>query len=101
MFPKLFEPAQIDRVRLKNRIIMFPMGTAYASAIGEVTQKTIDHFVERAKGGVGFIIVGNGSPFGRINLNQLVIDADWFMAGHYELVEAVHAEGTPIGIQLN
>ncbi|MBI2907221.1 MAG: FAD-dependent oxidoreductase [Chloroflexi bacterium] len=100
-FPKLFEPFSIGKVRLKNRIVMLPMGTAYANAIGEVTQKTIDHFVERAKGGVGLVIVGNGSPFGRINLNQLVIDADWFMAGHYELVEQVHTEGTPIAIQLN
>lgn len=59
---------------------MLPMGTAYASAIGEVTRKTIDHYVERARGGVGFIVVGGTSPFGRKNLNQLVLDADWFMA---------------------
>lgn len=100
-FPKLFERGQIGRITLKNRIVMLPMGTAYASALGEVTQKTIDHFVERARGGVGLIVVGNCSPFGPINLNQLVIDADWFMAGHYELVEAVHAEGAAIGAQLN
>lgn len=101
VFPKLFEPGRISRIPVKNRVVMLPMGTAYASAIGEVTQKTIDHYVERAKGGVGLIITGNCSPFGRIGPNQLVLDADWFMAGHYELVEAVHAEGTPICLQLN
>lgn len=100
-FPKLFEPAQIGKIRLKNRIVMLPMGTAYASVIGEVTQKTIDHYVERARGGVGLIVVGHCSPFGRRGLNMLVLDADWFMAGHYELVEAVHAAGVPICAQLN
>ncbi|MBI2909509.1 MAG: FAD-dependent oxidoreductase [Chloroflexi bacterium] len=100
-FPKLFGKARITDVALKNRLVMLPMGTAYATAIGEVTEKTIAHYVERARGGVGFIITGNCSPFGRISLNQLILDADWYMAGHYELVEAVHAEGTPICLQLN
>ncbi|MBI2908955.1 MAG: FAD-dependent oxidoreductase [Chloroflexi bacterium] len=101
MFPKLFEPAKIDKVRLRNRIVMLPMGTAYASAIGEVTQKTIDHYVARARGGVGMVTVGGTSPFGRRNLNSPVLDADWYMAGHYELVEAVHAEGVAISTQLS
>ncbi|MBI2910229.1 MAG: FAD-dependent oxidoreductase [Chloroflexi bacterium] len=99
--PRLFQPGVLGTIRLKNRIVMLPMGTAYASAIGEVTQKTIDYYVERARGGVGMITVGGTSPFGTKNLNQLVLDADWFMAGHYELVEAVHAEDVPICIQLN
>ncbi|MBI2906859.1 MAG: FAD-dependent oxidoreductase [Chloroflexi bacterium] len=100
-FPKLFSPIKIGGVQIANRVVMLPMGTAYATAIGEVTRKTIDHYVERARGGVGLIIVGNVSPFGRIGLNQLILDADWYMSGHYELVEAVHAEGTPICAQLN
>ncbi|MFH1486168.1 MAG: NADH:flavin oxidoreductase, partial [Chloroflexota bacterium] len=100
-YPRLFDPGVLGTIRMKNRIVMLPMGTAYASAIGEVTQKTINHYVERARGGVGMITVGGTSPFGTKNLNQLVLDADWFMAGHYELVEAVHAEGIPICIQLN
>lgn len=99
-FPKLFEPATIGGVRLRNRLVMLPMGIAYASAIGEVTQKTIDYYAERARGGVGMITVGGVSPFGRLNLNTPLLNADWFMAGHYELVEAVHAEGAAICAQL-
>lgn len=76
------------------------MGIAYASAGGEVTQKTLDYYVERARGGAGLITVGGVSPFGRLNLNTPLLDADWFMAGHYELVEAVHAEGAAICAQL-
>ncbi len=78
---------------------MLPMGTAYATISGEVTQRTIDHYVGRAKGGVGLIIVGNVSPYLPNGLNQLVLDSDWVLMGHYELVEKVHAEGAKIIVQ--
>lgn len=80
---------------------MLPMGTAYATPSGEVTQKTIDHYVERAKGGVGLITVGNISPHLPNALNQLTLDSDWVLMGHYELVEKVHAHHVKITAQLN
>ncbi|RJQ59923.1 MAG: FAD-binding protein [Desulfobacteraceae bacterium] len=100
-FPKLFSPARIAKIKLKNRLVMLPMGTSYASISGEVTYRTIDHFVERAKGGVGLVQLGNVSVEGRIALNQLVLDSDLFLAGHFELVEAIHASGARVCIQLN
>ena len=56
-FPRLFEPGFIGGLRLKNRIVMPPMGTQFASAGGAVTPRMIDHYVRRARGGVGLIIV--------------------------------------------
>lgn len=100
-FPKLFEQASIGKLKLKNRLIMLPMGTGYASAAGEVTQRTIDHYVERAKGGVGAITVGNISPFSPNAINQLALDSEWMLMGHYELVEKVHAHGAKITAQIN
>ncbi|MBI2910035.1 MAG: FAD-dependent oxidoreductase [Chloroflexi bacterium] len=100
-FPHLFQAGQIANVKIRNRTVMLPMGTAFAGLHGEVTQRTIDYFAERAKGGVGLIIAGNCSPSGRISNNGLVLDADWHMAGHYELVEAVHFHGARFCLQLN
>ena len=100
-FPRLFEPARIGKVKLRNRLVMLPMGTAYATASGEVTERTIDHYVERAKGGIGLITVGNLSPHYPNALNQLVLDSDWVLMGQYELVEKVHAHGAKICAQLN
>ncbi|MFC1961603.1 FAD-dependent oxidoreductase [Chloroflexota bacterium] len=100
-FPYLFQPGQIARVKLKNRIVMFPMGTAYGSAVGEVTRRTIDYYAARAKGGAGLIIVGNCSAMGRLSPNSLQLDADWYLARHSDLVEAVHAWGAKIAVQLN
>lgn len=100
-YPKLFEPASIGSVKLKNRLIMLPMGTAYASQHGEVTQKTIDYFVERAKGGVGLITLGNVSPHLPNIFNQLVLDSDWVLMGHYELAEKLHAHGAKVCVQIS
>ena len=100
-FPKLFETSRIGQLRLKNRLVMLPMGTAYGTPSGEVTQRTVDHYVERAKGGVGLITVGNISPSLPNAVNQLTLDSDWVLMGHYELVEKVHAQHVKITAQLN
>lgn len=58
-YHKLFEPSQIGSCRLKNRIIMAPMGNInMADPIGRPLPKMIDYFTERAKGGTGLLITG-------------------------------------------
>lgn len=55
-FELLAEPLQIGRVQAKNRIWLAPLWTRYASVDGEVTQSLIDHYVARAKAGVGLVM---------------------------------------------
>jgi 2,4-dienoyl-CoA reductase-like NADH-dependent reductase (Old Yellow Enzyme family) len=43
-FIKLFEPGWIGSMELKNRLVMPPMGTNYASKDGSVTQRQIDYY---------------------------------------------------------
>ena len=57
-FPNLFREGRIGKVKIRNRIVMSPMMTHFGGIMGEVTQQTIDHYVARAKGGVGLIITG-------------------------------------------
>lgn len=58
-YNKIFEPGNIGRCKLKNRIIMAPMGNInMADPIGRPLPKMIDYFVERAKGGTGLLITG-------------------------------------------
>lgn len=54
---KLFEKANIGKMKLRNRIVMAPMGTT-ADVDGGYNVRSIDYFVERAKGGAGLIITG-------------------------------------------
>lgn len=54
---KLFEKTKIGSMKLKNRIVMGPMGTT-GEADGSFCNEGIRYFEERAKGGAGLIITG-------------------------------------------
>lgn len=54
---KLFEKGKIGSMKLKNRIVMGPMGTT-GEADGGYNANAINYFTERAKGGAGLIITG-------------------------------------------
>ncbi len=66
-FAKLFEPITIHTMEVKNRLVMSPISTAFATIDGEVTQRHIDHYAARSKGGVGLLQVefANVQPEGK------------------------------------
>jgi len=91
-------------MKLRNRIVMAPLGTNLADANGAMTRALTDWYAERARGGVGLIIVENSLAdvrFGRGLARQLRIDDPKLTPGLNELVEAVHAAGAKIAIQIN
>ena len=58
-YEKLFSPIQAGDLKLKNRIVMGPMGNLYmAEETGRPSNKMIKYFVERARGGAGLICTG-------------------------------------------
>jgi len=97
---RMFEPAFLGPLAVKNRLIMAPMGTLMASEVGGVTQKQIDYYAERAKGGVGTIIVEITSVDYPLGGTGLTFHDNGYIGGHSELVEAVHAYGAKIICQL-
>ena len=52
-YPKLFEPAKIGRMEVKNRIKFAATGTGFCSENGKITLQEIAWLAERAKGGRG------------------------------------------------
>ena len=56
-FPHLMQPFQMKNLALRNRIVMAPMLSRLCDPDGIVSQKLIDYYAERAKGGAGLIIV--------------------------------------------
>jgi len=102
-FGRLLAPGRIGRMELRNRIVMAPMGTNFAAEDGQVTERITDYYSERARGGVGLIIVGIGSvvhPRGSIIPQQLGLSDDRFVPGLRRLTESVHLHGAKIAIQL-
>jgi 2,4-dienoyl-CoA reductase-like NADH-dependent reductase (Old Yellow Enzyme family)/NADPH-dependent 2,4-dienoyl-CoA reductase/sulfur reductase-like enzyme len=101
---KLFEPGKIGTMRIKNRIVMSPMITDYADEEGYVTQKLIDYLAERAKGGVGLIILEASYVqrfLGRAFLNQVAVYDDKYIPGLSRLTEAIKKNGAFAAIQLH
>ena len=72
-YPKLFSPFSLGGLTLKNRLVMSQMTMNYATEEGFVTEKLIRYYLERAKGGVGLILVEGTffTPEGRGYRNQL------------------------------
>ncbi|HEX75300.1 MAG TPA: FAD-dependent oxidoreductase [Dehalococcoidia bacterium] len=100
---KLFEPVCIGTMEIPNRIVMPPMGTNMANPDGTVSERIRNYYAERAKGGVGLIIVEIACiyPGGKGIPNQLCIDRDEVISGLRSLVDAVHQYSAKIAIQLH
>ncbi len=104
---KIFEPTSIGRMQVKNRIVMPPMGTNYAEAGGAVSQRMLDYYEARARGGVGLIIVEGSAPSLKCTTSlqgspshQASLGDDKFIPGWRKLTGTAHKYGARIAIQL-
>ncbi|QGU94536.1 NAD(P)-binding protein [Clostridium bovifaecis] len=99
---KLFSPIKIGQLELKNRFMMAPMENGLADMGGEVNERIIDFFVERAKNEVSIIITGSVgiSPEGRGLPTQLSIYDDKFIPGLKRMNDAIHKAGAKVGAQI-
>jgi 2,4-dienoyl-CoA reductase-like NADH-dependent reductase (Old Yellow Enzyme family) len=99
--PRLFDSLKVKGVTLRNRIVMPPMLTGLATQEGGVTDRLVDHYVRRAKS-VGLIIIEYSyvTLGGQASDRQLGIHDDTLIPGLKELASSIHAEGTPVVVQL-
>ncbi|UCF56372.1 MAG: FAD-dependent oxidoreductase [Deltaproteobacteria bacterium] len=99
-FPNLFSPIRINNMELKNRIVMTAMHLGYTPE-GEVTDRLVDFYARRAKGGVGLIIVGGCliDEYGGMS-SMIGINDDRYIPGLERLTFVVKAEGAKIAAQL-
>jgi 2,4-dienoyl-CoA reductase-like NADH-dependent reductase (Old Yellow Enzyme family) len=75
---KLFEPYEIGSMEIKNRLVMAPMSCNLCQD-GFVTERMVRFYEERAKGGVGLIVIGDGiieTPRGNNVKESTAIDED-------------------------
>ena len=80
---------------------MPPMVVSYATEEGYVSQRVIDSYEARAKGGVGLIIVEGTAPSVQCRMpSQLTLGDDSYSPGWQKLTEAIHKHGAKIAVQL-
>lgn len=104
MYSKLYEEGYIGKVKIKNRLVMSPMGCGLANLDGTPTADMIAFYEARAIGGAGLII----PEITRINdvhgaglMRQLSVTKDRHIEPLAKLAEAVHKHGSRIFIQLH
>ncbi len=97
----LFEPVTVSSVVIKNRIVMLPLGLGYAEQDGQVSDRLIRFYVERARGGAGLIYVVCGyNDFGLYLPLHPGLEEDRFIPGLKRLTDAIHEHGARIFAQL-
>lgn len=99
----LFTPYELKALTLKNRVVMPPMCQyAVEKQDGIPTDWHHVHYVSRAVGGSGFIIVEMSGvhPDGRITNRDTGIWEDGQIPAFKRLTDAVHAHGAKVAIQL-
>jgi 2,4-dienoyl-CoA reductase-like NADH-dependent reductase (Old Yellow Enzyme family)/NADPH-dependent glutamate synthase beta subunit-like oxidoreductase len=90
--PRLIgQPGTIGPLKLKNRLIMAPMGTNFGTGDGLSTERDRHYYALRAEGGVAAIVTEAMavSEGGRAHNNSLWIYHDRFIPGLARLVEAI------------
>lgn len=99
-FHHLFSPITVNSMVLKNRIVMTAMHLGYTPT-GEVSDRLVAFYRERAVGGVGLIVVG-GCPIDEFGgmLGMIGLFDDRFIPGLERLTTEVKAEGAKIAAQL-
>ncbi|AEG59760.1 NAD(P)/FAD-dependent oxidoreductase [Desulforamulus ruminis] len=102
-FSSLFLPIKIGTMEVKNRLVVPAMGSGLGNPDGTVSQRLIDYWVARAKGGFGLLITEFVfvDPPGKAVPDQLGIWKDDFIPGFKKLAEEVHKHGAKIALQIH
>lgn len=99
---RIWEPFWIGQMELKNRVVIPPMVTQYASKEGYVTERIKNYYEARARGGAALIIVEGAyvHPRGQGLVNLLNISDDKCISGMSKLVQVIHRHNTKAALQI-
>lgn len=103
MYSHLMKPINIGSIHVRNRVVMSPLTTNYAEEkTGFVTDKMIEYYRARAKGGVGIVIVEGAivRQDGRGFSKQLRVDSDDTIEGLSRLASTIKKGGSVAILQV-
>ena len=101
-YPMLFSPIKVGTQTVKNRVFMPPVSTNLAVDHGHVSDALVEHYTNRAKGGVGLIVteVVTVEPTYVYLPGDMTICDDSYIPGWEKLAAGVHEYGAKILPQL-
>jgi 2,4-dienoyl-CoA reductase (NADPH2) len=96
----LFQSIKINQLELRNRIVMPAMHLGYTPG-GLVSDRLVDFYQERAKGGVGLIVIGGCTIDEYGGMSEMIgLHDDKFIEGLSRLAQSVQGEGARLFAQL-
>ena len=103
-YEMLFSPMKIGSVEIKNRVVMAPMLMGFGQFDGCPTEKMMNYYEERAKGGTGLIIteitrvndLHGASAFGQLSMSH-----DKNSDAFREMADRIHKHGAKLFVQLH
>lgn len=100
---KLFNDGHIGSLSLKNRIVMAPMGIDYIDEDYGFSEKAIDYYVARAKGGTGLIITGATLVSEEFEKPQsaFLLDSEDKVQRIKKLADRIHSYDSKLCLQLS
>ena len=103
-FEAMFQPIQIGKLTIRNRVLSTAHAEVYATDGGMTTDRYVKYYEEKAKGGIGLAICG-GSSVVAIDSPQewwasVNLSTDRIIPHFQNLADAMHKHGAKIMIQI-
>lgn len=101
-FTSMFTPIDIGDVTVPNRFVVPPMGNNFANTDGTLSERSLEYYKARAKGGFGLITIestvvykeAKGGP------RKPCLFSDDTIESFRKVVSAIHEYGSKVNIQL-
>ncbi len=103
---KIFEPIEIGKIKIKNRIAMAAIATGgMINSDGTLSQRAVEYYRARIKGGTGLIVTGNAKVENEVEKILVGHDGRWLISPRViprlsELAEISHYYGAKLFVQL-
>lgn len=94
----ILQPIEVGGQTFKNRIMFPPLTTGYEKN-GIISEQDMGFYTRLAKGGVGYIVLGDVAPINSFSPTPKLFD-DSQIPAFKALADSVHAYGTKLGVQL-
>lgn len=94
----ILQPIEVGGQTFKNRIMFPPLTTGYEKN-GMISEQDMGFYTRLAKGGVGYIVMGDVAPINSFSPTPKLFD-DSQIPAFKALADSVHAYGTMLGIQI-
>ena len=94
----ILQPIVVGGQTFKNRIMFPPLTTGYEKN-GMISEQDMGFYTRLAKGGVGYIVLGDVAPINSFSPTPKLFD-DSQIPAFKALADSVHAYGAKLGVQI-